>query len=90
MNITLQIQPEVAKALRHRDVTSPAASKLLGAAKELGVAITPIHPDTADAELSTYFTTTAPDRAAAREVIERLRSCDGVSAAYIKPAASLP
>jgi hypothetical protein len=90
MNITLQIQPEVAGALRRRDRRSSEATELLGAASELGMEITPIHPDTPDAELSTYFTTSAPDRDAARDAIKRLRSCRGVTAAYIKPAASVP
>jgi hypothetical protein len=90
MNITLQIQPEIASALRRGDGRSRATTELLDAASELGIKITPIHPDTPDTELSTYFTTDAPDRETARDTIKRLRSCRGVTAAYIKPAASVP
>ncbi len=56
---------------------------------DLGIALTPLHPSTSDAELASYLVTQI-DSASQDEVIERLRRCPGVEGAYVKPQGEPP
>jgi hypothetical protein len=66
-----------------------SADAVLARAAELDVALGPLHPGTADAELASYLSGHVDD-AVADGVIERLRRCDGVEGAYVKPAGAPP
>jgi hypothetical protein len=58
-------------------------------ARAAGVALAPLHGETSDPELSSYFVASvAPD--AADALVARLRACPGVDAAYTKPVGAPP
>jgi hypothetical protein len=65
------------------------ADVVMARAAELDVALGPLHPGAADAELASYLTGQVDD-AAADGVIQRLLRCDGVEGAYVKPAGAPP
>ena len=53
-------------------------------ARELGVRLSPLHENTTDHELASYFVARL-DAASADAILARLRRCQGVAAAYAKP-----
>ena len=88
MDLIVELAPELAE-----DVASGRSSAAVENLKEklqvLGVALEPLHPGTSDAELARYFLAHAP---AGQEslAVSRLRSQDGVVAAYLKPGGEPP
>ena len=58
--------------------------------EEFGVVLEPLHPDTEDPSLISYFTIEVPDHATADRVIARLLQSKGIEAAYLKPPDELP
>lgn len=103
MHITVQVRQSTAPAL-HR-TTKPTATdrnrssrerpagetaELLRAADELGVVLEPMHTDTNDPELQSFFTVEVSDPQAAEHVINRLQQCSAIEAAYLKPMDELP
>jgi hypothetical protein len=89
MEITLQVRPDVARALQ-RGPPSAESQELLKAAADLGVSLEPIHPGAEDPLLISYFTVAVSDPASVEEVVNRLRQCRAVEAAYVKPPDALP
>lgn len=98
MDVVVQLESAVAEAWAHR---GPAAAEeradvrdaLQRIGNELaagGLTLTAQFPDIDDPELSRYFAVTVADPATARHLAERLLECPGVSAAYVKPAATPP
>ena len=65
------------------------ARTLAECARELGVPLAPLHADTGDRELASYFVARL-DAAPAAAVLARLRRCDGVAAAYARPQGAPP
>ncbi|MGH9881298.1 MAG: hypothetical protein ACRD6N_07665 [Pyrinomonadaceae bacterium] len=88
--ITLQVRPEVARALQHRGQPSAESEELLKTAANLGVSLEPIHPGTEDPILISYFTAAVADPDSVEQVLDRLRQCRAVEAAYVKPPDALP
>lgn len=86
--LTVVVQPETARALRHGQVAA-AAKELAQAAQDLGVVLRPMDPGTHDEHLIQYFTIQVPDEQAER-VQERLAGYDAVVGIYLKPAAEPP
>lgn len=80
-SITVQVNP---------DVTRDDASALDRLARELGIAFRPLHPDTDDSTLRTYFTVDVPSPASADRVAARLRDSPAIAAAYVKPPDAMP
>jgi hypothetical protein len=64
----------------------------LGArAAELGIELEPVDPAGTDRELGAYLVARVEnDEAVLDAVVEQLRSCDGVEAAYTKPRGEAP
>jgi hypothetical protein len=94
MQVTVQVRPDVARVLQRglpvRNGPADASQALLGAAKELGVELRPIHPGAKDPYLLPYFTVEVPDPATAERVIARLRRHEAVEGAYVKPPDEAP
>jgi hypothetical protein len=89
-NITLQVRPEVARALQHRGPPSAESEDLLKTAASLGVSLELIHPGAEDPTLISYFNVAVSDPNSVELVIDRLRECRAVEAAYVKPPDALP
>ncbi len=89
MYVTVLVAPDVARALHHRQ-PAPRSEEVASATRELGVAMVPIHPGIEDGELMRYFAIEVPSQPVADRVIERLRRCAAIEAAYVKPPEALP
>jgi hypothetical protein len=85
MTITIQIAPELARALRHRGPGMGPAAEFERLADELKFSFRPLHPGTDDLTLSSYLVVDVSDPATAERVIARLRQSPAVKAAYVKP-----
>ncbi|HEU5170772.1 MAG TPA: hypothetical protein VFU46_09545 [Gemmatimonadales bacterium] len=85
MTITVQVAPELARALRHRGPPSAQTAELERIATELGVSFRPLHPDTDDVTLSSYLVVDVSDPDLAERVMARLRQSPAIKAAYVKP-----
>lgn len=88
--VTVLVQRDSVSAVSERQPASRVARDLLRTADELGVSLEPMHPGVADPELAGYFTVDVPDEELAQQVIARLRACEAIEAAYIKPPEALP
>ena len=55
-----------------------------------GLTLEPMHRDTDDPTLQSYFVVEVPDHATAQRVMARLRQLEAVEAAYVKPPDELP
>ncbi len=89
-NITLQVRPDVSRALQQRGPPSAESEELLKTAANLGVSLEPIHPGAEDPLLISYFTVKVTDPDSVELVVDRLRQCRAVEAAYVKPPDALP
>lgn len=89
MRVILQIRPEAARDLGARKLGTPEAKEVAEAAGEMGVSLEPMHPGVEDPTLAQFFTVQVTDDAV-EQVIERLRNCEAVEAAYIKPPEGTP
>lgn len=81
MQLVLQLDPATARTVRRTDGTHTDVGQL---AQQLKVRIQPMHPQTTDEALSSYFTIEVADPALARRYAERFQRCPGVEAAYVK------
>lgn len=90
MYVTIQLQPEAALALQGRRRATTASRELLKTTRDLDVTLKPMHPDTDDPNLASYFMVELPDAATAERVIARLQNCKAIEAAYMKPPDELP
>ena len=90
MDIIVQVESATAHALQGSDPATSAVDELRRATRELGLRLEPLHPGAADPHLAPYFIVVAPDLAAAERAAERLRRCQAVTAAYVKPPDALP
>ncbi len=87
--VTVQVEAEAARALQQGE-TSGTSERLQEVARELGVTLTPMHPDIDDPELAAYYTVETPDAETAELVAIRLQSLEAIAFAYVKPADALP
>jgi len=90
MRVTVHVNQEAAVKLRKHQHNTPQTREIAEVADDLGVAIEPMHPDVDDPDLAQYFIVQVPDSTAAEEVIKRLRNCEAVESAYIKPPEAMP
>lgn len=90
MYITIKIKTDVAFILHKRKSITTASEELLHTVNELGVVLQPVHVDTNDSDLVTYFTVKVPDSMTAERVIAHLRHCKAIEAAYLKPSDEMP
>jgi hypothetical protein len=90
IRITIQVRPDVARALQGLLPSSPEAEEVARAAAELGTVLEPIHPGVDDPHLETYFTVEVADPAAADRLLEEFGANPAIEAAYIKPSDAAP
>ena len=82
MRVTLQLTPDAARRAREpRDRSAPRR-----ALSWLTHPLEPIHPDTSDPSLATFFTIDVADAREAAALVKRLCEDPNVESAYIKPA----
>ena len=81
MQITVKLGPT---ASSERDAS------LFRSVEEMGVTLAPLHPDSPDRELASYFRVDVPEGIDVEQVLNVLRSSPTVEAAYVKPADELP
>ncbi|MGW0807373.1 hypothetical protein [Nonomuraea sp. NPDC002799] len=85
MRITLIVDEEHAVRLREQ-----TGAELLGCLRRIGGHLRPVHPGTSDPVLSTFFDIEIPGTVAPQRAISELLNCQGVTAAYAKPADESP
>lgn len=90
MKIIVQVIPEAARELGQEFQHAEASEELLEMVNALGFSMNPLHPDTKDSQLRTYFTIDVPDEPTAELVINRLLQSRAIAAAYVKPADEMP
>lgn len=94
MTMIVVLSQDVSRLLRD-DTLDPgplaaSVSSIEDALRDYGRVLTPLHPDTDDPKLSTYFTLDVRDQTTADEIIARLRRLPAVEAAYWKPSEETP
>ena len=90
MQVVVQVKAEVADTLHERGSATTESKDLLGTVDGLGFSLEPLHSDTDDPLLRTFFMVDVPDRATAELVTANLRGCKAVQAAYLKPPDEMP
>jgi hypothetical protein len=90
VQIIVKILPDIAPELHQQRISSPELEELSKIQRSLDIVLAPVHPRIKDSSLASYFTVEVPDEAKAKLVIERLKLCKAVDAAYIKPSDELP
>ena len=87
MIVTVQVTLEVARVLQNQSEPTPSSEELISVLEELEITLEPIHPDTGDPLLVTFFTVDVLDSDTAEKVINRLLLSEAIEAAYLKPPA---
>ena len=87
MVVTVQVTLEVARVLQNQSEPTPSSEELISVLEELKITLEPIHPDTEDPLLVTFFTVDVLDSDTAEKVINRLLLSEAIEAAYLKPPA---
>lgn len=90
MQITVQVSADAARALHQRSPPTAESEVLLRIIETFGLALEPMHLDTNDPSLQSYFTVEVEDHATAQRVINGLQQLEAVKAAYVKPPDELP
>ncbi|MDQ4130321.1 MAG: hypothetical protein M3133_04920 [Actinomycetota bacterium] len=88
--MSVQLRPEVARALQGLGPPVPSAEELARTADGLGVSIRPVHPGAEDPLLLPHFSVDVEDPETAERVAATLREREAVEAAFHKPQAELP
>jgi hypothetical protein len=76
-----------------RDAAIPGTSASRGVhscAAALGISLKPLHPNSSDPELTSYYSAQIADPTVIANITEQLRNCDGVEGAYAKPTGEVP
>lgn len=90
MQVTVQVSANVARTLHQRGPPTAESEALLRTIETFGLALEPMHRDTDDPNLQSYFIVEVPDHATAQCVMDRLQQSETVEAAYVKPPDELP
>jgi hypothetical protein len=88
MLITLKLVKDAALALHEKGPHTESSSELVRRAGDLGLSLKPVHPNTPDAELQTYFHVSVDNPDSVSHVLTQFRSANAVEAAYVKPPES--
>ena len=89
MLITLKLGRDAALALHDRGPHTELSRNLVTRTGDLGLSLNPVHPNTPDADLQTYFFVNVDNPDWVSRVLTQLRSVNAVEAAYVKPPESL-
>ncbi|HYR85179.1 MAG TPA: hypothetical protein VE422_13935 [Terriglobia bacterium] len=90
MDVIVQLSRDAARVLQKRGPSTTETEEVRRVLQEIGVDLQPLHPESGDPTLDTYFYVRVPDEAAARRVLDAVRSCRAVTAAYLKPPEGPP
>ena len=90
MQVTVQVSADVARALHQRGPPTVESEELLRIIETFGLALEPMHRDTDDPNLQSYFTVEVLDHATVQRVMNRLQQLAAVEAAYVTPPHGLP
>ena len=90
MRVTTRVREDVASVLHLRQPPTTASREVSQVVDEFGAALEPVHPGAEDPLLAPYFTVEVPDPATAERMIARLKNCEAVEAAYLKPPDATP
>ena len=86
MQVTIQLTEQAARALQQHQ----AIAELGRLANRLGIILQPLHPQSPDRALMTFFSAEVSDADTAQRVISRLLRSPHVTAAYLKPPDAPP
>jgi hypothetical protein len=90
MQVTVQVSADVARALHQRSPPTAESEELLRIIETFGLDLEPMHRDTDDPNLQSYFTVEVIDHATVQRVMNRLQLLEAVKATYVKPPDELP
>lgn len=90
MQVIVQVSADIARALHQLIPPTDESEQLLRIVRTCARTLEPMHRDTDNPNLQSYFTVEVPDRATAELTIDRLRQITGIEAAYVKPSDELP
>ena len=90
MQVIIQVSADVAGALHQKSPSTVESQAIVGALEEAGLILEPMHPNTDDPTLQSFFIVEVHDQETAQQVIDRLQSLDGIEAAYVKPPDEMP
>jgi hypothetical protein len=87
--IVIVLHIAVATAL-HRGQSSAATAALLECSGKMGLQLRPMHPNANDPFLMPFFVVYVTQEADVSEILNKLRDCPGIEAAYTKPPDETP
>lgn len=87
--VVIQLQEDIAVELHEQRAHYKTARPVLRVAEELNVELVP-HDSGTDDELDSFFSIMVSDAESAEHIAERFATCEGVSAAYVKPQGAPP
>jgi hypothetical protein len=90
MRVTVQVVPEVARAILRGKPLKEASSEVSAVADRLAASIKPLHHEVDDETSASYLTLEVTDRATADQAVNQLLRCRDVRAAFVKPRATAP
>jgi hypothetical protein len=88
--ITIKVSTDVARVLRTQEKPTIESKKLCTIAEKLNVVLEPLHSETEEPLLASYFVVDVPDSATAEIIISNLRQSAAIEAAYLKPPDEAP
>jgi hypothetical protein len=90
MQVTIQVSPDVARTIHQRVPPTAESEELLRMIETFGLTLEPMHRDTDDPNLQSYFMVAVPDNTTAQRVMDCLQQLEAVKATYVKPPDELP
>lgn len=91
MQVTVQLRPDVARALQGNVTDDRLTHAVLGVEEDdVGFRVQRMHPGVGDAELASYLFVEVDDATEAEKAVEKLRRSPVVEAAYLQAQPDLP
>lgn len=89
--ISVKVMDELSSVLyKRREAKSSTVNEIMKMEKELDIELKPVHPESNDPMISSYFIVEVNDKSKAEQVIKSLRNCPMIESASIKPGDELP
>ena len=89
VSFIVKVYPHLANRLHRRQGSTSELKEIFCLENELGMLLKPVHIGSKARGLAPYFRVDVSDRATAERMIDRLRNCKAVEAAYFKPSEEL-
>lgn len=90
VQVIVQVSADVARILHQRSLPTEETEALLKRIQTFGLTLEPMHRNTDDPKLQSYFIVEVPDQATAQSLISSLQQSGSVEAAYLAPVHGLP